>query len=100
MGKHKAADRSIPRRASRESLSLPGALSLSLSEVHSPSLVAAERATWSARPLLSLGGRSILVFRDKLERAAEDSEAGLAALGAIVQELMAQAIAALAAGHL
>ena len=39
-------------------------------------------------------------FRDELQGAAENSEAGLSTLGAIVQELMAQPVATPATGYL
>lgn len=70
-------------------------------EVHGPSPAAVViRIMGRARPLLFLRSRNILAFGDELERAAEDSEAGLATLGAVVQELMAQSVSALATGHL
>lgn len=54
---------------------------------------------WAAC-LLSLGGGGFFAFRDELQGAAENSEAGLSALGAIVQELMAQPVATPATGYL
>lgn len=50
--------------------------------------------------LVPLGGSIFFAFRDELQRAAKYSESGLPRLGAIVQELMAQPIAASATGHL
>lgn len=39
-------------------------------------------------------------FGDELQRAAEYSEAGLAPLRPVIEELMAQPVATLATGHL